>query len=87
MKKVETRNILYNLNVTGVLLAAFSLIIKQLFEYKEVSIILWILSITFIIPYLIYKQWKQENWTSKDLWPNALLTLVCIIYLFINNKT
>ena len=86
MKKSNIREIFYTLHIIGVLIAAFSLIAKMLFAQQETSVILWILSITLVIPYLIYKQLKQENWTSNDFWPYAFLSVVCIIYLLITNK-
>lgn len=86
MKKSNIREIFYTLHIIGVLIAAFSLIAKMLFAQQETSVILWILSITLVLPYLIYKQLKQENWTSNDLWPYAFLSFVCIIYLLITNK-
>ena len=86
MKNLATRKLFFYLHVTGVLLAAFSLIVKQLYGNKEACIILWIVSLMLIAPYLIYKQQKQENLTSKDWWPYALLGVVLIIYLIINNK-
>ncbi len=86
MKKKHLRKLFFTLHIIGVLIAAFSLIVKLLFAQLENSVILWILSITLILPYLIYKQWKQENWTRKDWWPYAFLAGVCIIYLLITNK-
>ena len=86
MKKTNIREIFFTLHLIGVLIAAFSLIAKMLFAQQETSVILWILSITLVIPYLIYKQLKQENWTSNDFWPYAFLSVVCIIYLLITNK-
>lgn len=86
MKKSNIREIFYTLHIIGVLIAAFSLIAKMLFAQQETSVILWILSITLVIPYLIYKQLKQENWTSNDFLPYAFLSVVCIIYLLITNK-
>lgn len=86
IKKRNIREIFFTLHLIGVLIAAFSLIAKMLFAQQETSVILWILSIILIIPYLFYKQLKQENWTSNDLWPYAFLAVVCIIYLLITNN-
>jgi len=86
MKKKHLRKLFFTLHLIGVLIAAFSLIAKMLFAQQETSVILWILSITLVIPYLIYKQLKQENWTSNDFLPYAFLSVVCIIYLLITNK-
>jgi len=86
MMKTNIREIFFTLHIIGVLIAAFSLIVKLLFAQLETSVILWILSITLILPYLIYKQWKQENWTRKDWWPYAFLAGVCIIYLITNKR-
>ena len=86
MKKKHLRKLFFTLHIIGVLIAAFSLIVKLLFAQLETSVILWILSITLILPYLIYKQWRQENWTGKDLWPWLILAATGIIYLIINTK-
>ena len=84
--KTNIREIFFTLHIIGVLIAAFSLIVKLLFAQLETSVILWILSITLILPYLIFKQWRQENWTGKDLWPWLILAATGIIYLIINTK-
>jgi len=86
MKKKHLRKLFFTLHIIGVLIAAFSLIVKLLFAQLETSVILWILSITLILPYLIFKQWRQENWTGKDLWPWLILAATGIIYLIINTK-
>ena len=86
MKKKHLRKLFFMLHIIGVLIAAFSLIVKLLFAQLETSVILWILSITLILPYLIFKQWRQENWTGKDLWPWLILAATGIIYLIINTK-
>lgn len=84
--KTNIREIFFTLHIIGVLIAAFSLIVKLLFAQLETSVILWILSITLILPYLIFKQWRQEKWTGKDLWPWLILAATGIIYLIINTK-
>jgi len=86
MKKMEKRNILFVMHYIGVAAASIALFARLLFDNKQTCIALWVLSIVLFSPYIIYKQLKQENWTNKDLWPNALLAVVCIIYLIINNK-
>ena len=86
MKKFTTIDWLYNLYVSGTILATISLVVKLLGHDKETCVALWIVSIALVIPYLIFKQWRQENWTGKDLWPWLILAATGIIYLIINNK-
>lgn len=86
MKKFTTIDWLYNLYVSGGILAAISLVFKLLCHNKETCVTLWIISMVLVMPYIIFKKWRQENWTAKDLWPWVVLAAISIIYLIINNK-
>ena len=85
MMKFTTKDSLYNLQITGTILAEISLVVKLIGYDKGTCVTLWIISIVLAMPYIIYKVWRQEGWTSKDLWPWSILAAICIIYLIINN--
>lgn len=85
MMKITTKDSLYNLQITGTILAEISLVVKLIGYDKGTCVTLWIISIVLAMPYIIFKVWRQEDWTSKDLWPWSILAAICIIYLIINN--
>lgn len=86
MKKFTTTDWLYNLFITGIITAAIGLIVKLSGHEQEACVALWIMSLLLVTPYIIFKKWRQEKWTTKDFWPWAVLAAICIIYLIINNK-